>query len=201
MSIRAATTRDLPVLRDIERDAGRLFAGIGMDAVADDEPLSIDELDTYRRADRLWVAVDVSQGGEDDEPVGYLAAEVVDGNAHVEQVSVRPSSARRGIGRALVEHVAGWAEADGLPAITLTTFVDVPWNAPYYRRLGFRELADDEVTPGLRAKRAEEAAHGLDRWPRVSMRRERSCDGRVRGQRARLTTGDRGDSIWTYALT
>jgi hypothetical protein len=54
----------------------------------------------------------------------------------------------------------------------LTTFTDVPWNAPYYQRLGFRRLSDDKLTPGLRAIRAREAAIGLDRWPRCCMRRD-----------------------------
>jgi hypothetical protein len=48
----------------------------------------------------------------------------------------------------------------------------VPWNAPYYERLGFRRLADADLTPGLREIRAEEAAHGLDGWPRLAMRRD-----------------------------
>ena len=74
--------------------------------------------------------------------------------------------------RGLIEHVARWAEANGLDAITLTTFTDVVWNGPYYERCGFRLLAESELTPGLRAIRAEEAAHGLDRWPRACMRRE-----------------------------
>ena len=62
--------------------------------------------------------------------------------------------------------------ATGVPALTLTTFTDVPWNAPYYVRCGFRILADAQLTPGLRAIRDREAAHGLDRWPRVCMRRD-----------------------------
>lgn len=62
------------------------------------------------------------------------------------------------------------AREDGLTALTLTTFTDVPWNAPYYARLGFRALSESELTPGLRRIRAEEAAHGLARWPRVCMR-------------------------------
>jgi hypothetical protein len=56
--------------------------------------------------------------------------------------------------------------------LTLTTFADVPWNGPCYERLGFRQLTGTELTPGLRAVRAEEAAHGLDEWPRIAMRRE-----------------------------
>jgi hypothetical protein len=48
----------------------------------------------------------------------------------------------------------------------------VPWNAPYYRRCGFRVLTDGELTLGLQAIRQQEAALGLDRWPRVCMRRD-----------------------------
>lgn len=48
----------------------------------------------------------------------------------------------------------------------------MPWNAPYYARLGFRVLTDSELTDGLRKIRAEEAEHGLDRWPRVCLRRD-----------------------------
>lgn len=64
------------------------------------------------------------------------------------------------------------AEYDPWPTLTLTTFEHVPWNAPYYARLGFRILDDAEVTPGLRAIRQREAEIGLDRWPRVCMRRD-----------------------------
>jgi N-acetylglutamate synthase-like GNAT family acetyltransferase len=78
----------------------------------------------------------------------------------------------RGRGWTLLEHAARRAAADGRPALTLTTFEHVPWNAPYYARLGFRILADAEVTPGLRAIRRREAEIGLDRWPRVCMRRD-----------------------------
>ena len=80
-----------------------------------------------------------------------------------------------GLGSRLVERVAGWARERGAPALTLTTYAEVAWNAPYYERLGFRRLADDELTPGLRAIRAAEAERGLDRWPRVGMRRELSA--------------------------
>ncbi len=97
---------------------------------------------------------------------------MVDGCSHVEQVSVDPGSARRGLGRALLDFAAEQAAAVGLPAMTLTTFAEVPWNAPYYRRCGFRVLDDAEVTVGLCAIRQREAAAGVDRWPRVCMRRD-----------------------------
>jgi len=167
MRIRAVEAEDLPALQDIERAAGRWFRDIGMPEIADDEPLTLDELAAYQRAGRAWAAV-----GKTGHPAAYLIADLVDGNVHIEQVSVHPGSARRGVGRSLLEHAAGQAAAEGVRALTLTTFSEVPWNAPYYERCGFRRLDDAELTPGLRAIRRREAERGLDRWPRVCMRRD-----------------------------
>jgi GNAT superfamily N-acetyltransferase len=174
MRVRAARTEELSALRDIERAAGACFRDIGMPEIADDEPLPLETLAAYREAGRAWVAAD-----RDDRPVAYLIAEPVDGNLHVEQVSVHPGHARRGVGRRLIDHLADVARAGEVPALTLTTFTEVPWNAPYYERCGFRALADAELTGGLREIRAREAAHGLDRWPRVCMRRETILDART----------------------
>jgi GNAT superfamily N-acetyltransferase len=167
MQIRPVRQAELPVLQDIERAAGQWFFDIGMPEVAEDEPLPQSELARYHRAGMAWVATDPA-----DVPVGYLLADIVDGNLHIEQISVNPRGARRGVGRRLLEHVADQARVTGIRALTLTTFVDVPWNAPYYARCGFRTLDDNDLTAGLRAIRQREAAHGLDRWPRVCMRRD-----------------------------
>ncbi|MEU2438430.1 GNAT family N-acetyltransferase [Streptomyces rubradiris] len=167
MDIRSPRVSELPVLQDIERAAGQRYHDIGMPEIAEDEPLPLDVLARYQSDGRAWVAVDAA-----GTPVGYLIADRVDGGFHVEQVSVHPGSARRGVGRALLEHLAGHARSRQAPALTLTTFADVPWNAPYYTRCGFRVLAEDMLTPDLREIRQREAAHGLDRWPRVCMRRD-----------------------------
>lgn len=161
------------MLQDIERAAGEPFRALGMAFVADDDPPPLDLLESYRQAGRCWVATDpLSATG--DRPLGYVLADPVDDALHIEQVSVDPAAARRGIGRDLIAHLAALAARRGMTALTLTTFTDVPWNAPYYARIGFRVLAEGELTDGLRAIRAEEAQHGLDRWPRVCMRRELS---------------------------
>ncbi|MCP3819272.1 GNAT family N-acetyltransferase [Streptomyces sp. A3M-1-3] len=164
--IRLATAAELPALQGIERAAGEPFRALGMAAIADDEPPALDLLARFQDAGRAWVATD-----ERDRPVGYLIAELVDSAAHIEQVSVRPEAARRGVGRALIDHLAAHARAEGLTALTLTTFAEVPWNAPYYARLGFHVVDGPALTPGLREILRAEAAHGLDRWPRVCMRR------------------------------
>ncbi|WP_327267823.1 GNAT family N-acetyltransferase [Streptomyces sp. NBC_01218] len=203
MRIRSARRSDLRRLQDIERAAGEPFRALGMADVADDEPPSLALLESYRAAGRCWVAAH-PHAREDDRPVGYLLADPVDGAAHIEQVSVDPSAARLGIGRALIDHVAAWAEEQGLAALTLTTFADVPWNAPYYARIGFTVLREEELTDGLRRIRAEEVDSGLHLRPRVCMRR---APARIvlprpvaptavarpagRGQRADVVSGER----------
>lgn len=164
-TIRPARAGDGPALQDVERRAGERFREVGMAAIAADAPPSLATLAAYATAGRSWVAVDEAR-----EPVGYVLVDVVDGAAHVEQVSVRPEEQGRGVGRALLDRVRDWAVAGGRPALTLTTFRDVPWNRPLYQHLGFRVLADDEIGPELRALRATETAHGLDPTTRVCMR-------------------------------
>jgi GNAT superfamily N-acetyltransferase len=61
-----------------------------------------------------------------DKPAAYPMADLVDGCLQVEQVTVCPASARRGLGRALLDHAADQAAADSLPALTLTTFAHAP---------------------------------------------------------------------------
>lgn len=165
--IRPAEAADIAAMGEIEVAAGRVFATIGMAAIAEDRPFPDEVLLGYVRDGRAWVAVDRA-----DRPVAYLIADRVDGNAHVEQVSVHPAHARQGLGAQLIERAAQWGRQWGAPALTLTTFAEVAWNAPYYQRLGFRRLDDAELGPGMRQVRAEEAEHGLERWPRVSMRKD-----------------------------
>ena len=163
--IRPMTPEDGPDLQRIELAAGRRFADIGMPEIAADQPASVEVLAGYADAGRGWLAT-----GDGGEPVGYVIVDVVDGNAHIEQVSVLPDLQGRGVGRALVDRVAAWAAGQGMAAITLTTFRDVPWNGPLYRHLGFRFLDHDALGPELAAVRAHETAIGLDPATRVCMR-------------------------------
>lgn len=166
-AIRTARVTEISTLQAIERAAGLMFCDIGMLEIAQYDPWPLPVMAARQDADRLWVVA-----SDDDEPVAYLMANLVDGCLQIEQVTVHPGNARRGLGRALLDHAADRAAADGLPALTLTTFAHVPWNAPYYVRCGFRVLDDAEITPGLQAIREREAAMGVDRWPRVCMRRD-----------------------------
>jgi len=163
--IRPVRADELGAIRDIEVAAGGLFADIGMSFIADEEPPPVELLERYRRAGRAWVSTDPT-----DRPVAFLIADLVDDGAHIEQVSVDPGFARRGIGRSLIDHLEVWATGRSLRSLTLTTFSDVPWNRPYYVRCGFVTLGEADMGPGLAAGLAAERGRGLG-GPRVAMGR------------------------------
>jgi predicted DCC family thiol-disulfide oxidoreductase YuxK/GNAT superfamily N-acetyltransferase len=165
--IRLARAEDLPELQRIEREAGTRFRGLGLLDHLLDRTLSLSELAHHQRAERVWVA-----DGRDGRPLGFAVANVLDGLAHLEELDVVPDAGGRGIGTGLVTTVCDWAAAQGFPAITLSTFRRVPWNAPFYARLGFRTLGATEFPRALRGVRAREEQLGIPMAERVIMRRE-----------------------------
>jgi GNAT superfamily N-acetyltransferase len=164
VSVQPAVRGDIPSMQAIEIAAGALFAAIGMHDVAEDGAHETELLAGYVAGGRAWVAVVRGL------VCGYALVDTLDGVAHLEQVTVHPDHGRRGIGRLIIDGVAAWARAEGYTAITLLTFRDVAWNGPYYRRLGFVDVADDAMGPELAALRAHEADLGLDISIRGAMR-------------------------------
>lgn len=97
-----------------------------------------------------------------DPPVGFAHVLDLDGQAHLDQLSVHPDHMRRGTGRGLVTAAKAEAARRGHAAMTLCTFADIPWNAPFYRQLGFREVDESDAPGSVRAIRAQERSAGLD---------------------------------------
>jgi len=135
-----------------------------MSEIAADDPPTVEALNDSCRNDALWVHVTAA-----DLPCAYLMLDVLDGHAHVEQVSVHPDYAGRKLGQSLLLLAERWGTVRGCKLVTLTTFAEIPWNAPYYKRCGYEVMSDADIGPQLLAIRAHEASVGLDRWPRVCM--------------------------------
>ena len=156
--------QELEQLPAIERSAGLAFRGSSQDAVADgdDNPA---EFYVPLQADGLVLVA--TEGGS---LLGFSACQACEDALHLWELSVRLEQQRRGIGRELLAATMNLARARGLPVVTLTTFRDIAWNAPFYARLGFVELSLDEFNPRLAAIREREAALGLDIANRCAMR-------------------------------
>jgi GNAT superfamily N-acetyltransferase len=156
--VRVARPEEYPLITEIESAADGLFAAHGVRVPDGRTPVAV-----------LAAAAAVLVTG--DPPVGSAWLEIVDGLAHLEQLSVHPSAMRHGRGTALLLASIDWAAAHGYPAITLTTFRDLAFNGPFYARHGFVPMT--ELSAGLAALRENERALGLDRQGvRIAMRRE-----------------------------
>ncbi|MBS0297776.1 MAG: GNAT family N-acetyltransferase [Proteobacteria bacterium] len=165
-TIRPTRPEEAALLPAIERSAGeafRVYPDLAWLADGDDLPA---EHHALRIAEGLsWVAVDAA-----DAPFGFLIAERFEGALHIEELDVRQDRQGRGVGRALLRHVIAWARAEGLHAVTLTTFRDVAWNAPFYAREGFELLEGEAIDARLQALLVAEADRGLKPEGRCAMR-------------------------------
>ncbi len=165
-SIRLACPDDVQRIREIEDEAGNIFSGLGLIDEALDTSFTLDGLTRLIGMAQVWVAC-----LPDGLPVGMAIASVREGAVYLEEMDVLPAHGRRGLGARLLACVCDWAQAQQRPAVTLSTFRDVPWNGPFYRKHGFEDLDPAEWTPGMRAIREQEARHGLNVQARVFMRR------------------------------
>jgi GNAT superfamily N-acetyltransferase len=169
--VRPARAADLPALAAVERAAQAMFAHVGMPELADAPVLSLAEVERYAAEGFVAVAEHPRDG-----IVGFVVVRPLGGAAHIQELDVHPDHGRQGLGRALLDRALAWARETGFATATLSTFRDVPWNAPFYARVGFRETAPGDASPALRALREHEAAEQLpiDRRVLMTMALERN---------------------------
>jgi GNAT superfamily N-acetyltransferase len=168
-AILPASEAHIGLLELIEREAGSRF-GSSLPAHVLVRTVPLEVLADAQREGRLWVAVDTS-----GEPVGFALAEVVAGRAYLDELDVLPQHGRRGVGVALISTVEQWALAQGCTELALTTFVDVPWNADYYAKVGFEAIPESDLYLELRRRLDDEEDAGLERARRVAMRKRLSA--------------------------
>ena len=99
----------------------------------------------------LWVM-------DDDGPIAFLAGRIEDGRLHIDELDVQLDRQGQGLGRRLLSHAADWARSKGLEALSLTTFRNIPWNAPFYARFGFQEWDPARAPASIVEKLEHEAA-------------------------------------------
>ena len=163
ITVRPTRSGDVAALSAIERAAAGRFRDIPEFAwLADGEVIAAEQHLDYAERGFSWLAL------ANDRPVGFILTEAHASSLFIVELSVDRAWQGKGIGRQLIACAADHARKMGLTALSLTTFREVPWNAPFYARLGFEYVT--ELTPELRQKREEEAAHGLAYDARCAMR-------------------------------
>ncbi|WP_426752313.1 GNAT family N-acetyltransferase [Myxococcus sp. Y35] len=163
--IRQAIEADAPHLPSIERSAGQAFLRIPeLSWIADDDVLTEDRHRELIRGGATWVAVEPSS-----PPIGFISGEITKTNLHIWALAVRFDRQGEGLGRELLETARRSAVHAKLASMTLTTFRDVPWNAPFYQSLGFEILPPLQTPPFLSALLDAEVAAGLPADRRCAM--------------------------------
>lgn len=162
--IRLARENELYQLNVIEENASKLFANTKFALEIDQDSLSIDLLREQQAKDLVWVAVD-----DRNNPVGFAVVMIMGDRIHLHELSVDPEHGRKGLGTRLSETIIQFAKSSGFTGVTLSTFQDIPWNAPFYKKLGFRAMKEEEIGISLQKIGDEEAQHGLPISERILM--------------------------------
>ena len=170
-TVRLANKVDIASLPEIEKAAAQQFSpyldwlNISADIL---EGLVSQKFLLQAQLDsRLWVAV--VETHQIEKPVGFIVVKFLPKSCFVVELDVHPNYSRMGIGSALVEACCDGAQGRGFNQVSLTTFRKIPWNVPFYERLGFEILPNKLWTPEIHAIVNHEARYGFAPDKRVVM--------------------------------
>lgn len=164
IAIRLARRSELNWLETIEIDATSALVEAGVPFPNGIHATPRHLLEAALSESLLFVATD-----EDDRPIGFLAAHERDNGLYVGEIDVLRNWQHRGIGRALMRKAIDEARTRKLWGAMLTTERFIPFNAPFYATLGFREVSDAAVPPALAQVLATDVSNGVDPSRRVGM--------------------------------
>lgn len=162
--IRPGTPADIFRLQEIERDAATLFQGwpgIDTSAIA-----SVISLSDHLRSVEENLSVVIESDGR---VAGFAIGDMQDDDVYLRELDVARDYQKRGFGAQLVAAFVAAARAQGAKDVYLATFRTPPWNAPFYRKLGFRDVDRADYLPWMEAMEAEQATF-LDLSTRVFMK-------------------------------
>lgn len=166
-AICGAAPEEIPALIAIDLAAGQMFAGTGLlpeDALGDHVPA-----DVFEAAIPLGHVHTVR--GRKGELAGFVLTSVRENVLYLDQISVDPAQGRKGLGGALIRRVMEEAKDRGLKRVVLSTFRDLPWNGPFYRKHGFRELPRRKLEKWMIEIESAQDERGLDVRARCFMMR------------------------------
>lgn len=167
--IRSARFEELPLLADIEQSASMRFLDTPYAFLVDAQPLPLDFVQQRFQAGQVWVAAD-----QQDMAIGFALTSKVDHTLYLQEIDIDPQHGQKGLGSALVDTIRSWAKRSDYDVMSLSTFRDIPWNAPFYAKLGFRILDESELTVGFQQIRQQEREAGFPICDRVIMQCELS---------------------------
>ncbi|KQO75429.1 hypothetical protein ASF29_12650 [Rhizobium sp. Leaf262] len=163
VTIRAARQDEFARLAEIELDAFAVWAqacGTSLEPSVAPDHLLQESLDH----ELLLVA---EEGGR---LLGFSLGLVVDDDLYLVEIDVERAAQGKGVGRSLMLALLEEGRKRGLTSALLTTDRHVPFNAPFYTKLGFCILEGADTPVFLRKRLQKQIESGLDAERRVGMR-------------------------------
>ncbi len=163
-AIRLARTSDAEAFHLVEEDAAGLLR--------EDPSLSgipvppSTSAQSYRAVIKKGQCLTAAIG---DEVIGFAAAGRVGRELHLHELSVARQHQGRRIGSTLLRALKIDAANSGVSAITLSTYREIPWNAPFYAKHGFVEVENFEGRSHLAQSLEDAVAIGIPRESRCAM--------------------------------
>ena len=142
-SLRVAEVNELETLCDIDLDACRLFDEVGLD-LTPEHGAEFSARERSRWAQCLDSGTVLIASDRSGVAVGFAALGILDGEPHLEQLSVRMSAMRKGIGSVLLTAAERVAAKARTRVLWLTTYGHLPWNAPFYQKAGYVTVPVEE---------------------------------------------------------
>ena len=165
IAIELAREEHLAHIPGIELAGATLFAEADLPQEVRYRVTAVTDLRDAFNEGRIWVAIHGSR-----QTVGFAMAEIVDRQAYLTELDVLPEFGRQGIGSRLVRAVEAWAKTSDFESLSLITFRHLPWNAPFYEKLGFSIINSAEHGPELLGLMEEERQVGINMDNRVAMK-------------------------------
>jgi GNAT superfamily N-acetyltransferase len=164
--IRRAQSWEIPLLEYVERSAAEIFRTANLGFLADGDTVDPAALAAMAHANHLWIAAN-----RFDQPIGFVGGEYLNGNFHIVEISVAKEFQGKGVGKALMTAMVQQVSREGYKSVTLTTYKKLPWNAPWYSKMGFFEVNAQDMGREYLDILASEAQHGLDVRSRCVMKK------------------------------
>jgi len=146
MNLRNTSLTDVNALQDLERAAAQRFLAIPELVTVAHSEVTASQTHVESIAQNLAWLIEDEQG----TILGFCYAQLLSDSLYLAEISSHPSAQGKGVGRLLVDHVRKAADEHQRKGVTLTTFLDVPWNAAWYRKQGFITLEASTLSPELR---------------------------------------------------
>lgn len=169
LEIRSATLLDLTQISAVELSAATAFSQLPL-AFLQQLPNDIPP----RRSSFYHSMVGLGTSWVlcfDEKVIGFICTERLseENCLHIHEFAIAQAFQRKGFGENLLKHVIIWAEQQQIARLTLTTFKEVPWNAPFYKKVGFSIVSEENLDKRLQALLQGEVQVGLPYETRCAM--------------------------------